>query len=45
MDAYESALSILKKVPVEKQIFGEQEADRLGQLLSGEVKKHLAGAH
>jgi hypothetical protein len=45
MDAYESALSILKKIPVEKEIFAERQADQLGQMLSNEVEKHLAATH
>lgn len=42
--AYENALSILQKVPVEAKIFGEQQADEFGQMLASEVEQHLARA-
>jgi len=43
-DAYESALSILNKVPVEKSIVREPQAAELGKALLAEVEKHRATA-
>lgn len=43
--AYENALSILQKVPVEAKIFGEQQVDEFSQMLASEVEQHLASTH
>lgn len=39
-DAYENALSILKRVPVQSKIFEESQADQFGVELAAEVERH-----
>ncbi|HEY0722177.1 MAG TPA: DUF3037 domain-containing protein [Gammaproteobacteria bacterium] len=41
ISAYESAISILGKIPVDKVIYSEQQADELGDLLAREVAEHM----
>lgn len=41
--AYQNALSILRKVPVEKKIFNEQQVDEFGKILAQEVQRHRDG--
>lgn len=43
-NAYENAISILRKAPVDKTIWSESEADQLGQTLASEVERHMATA-
>lgn len=38
--AYQNALSILQKVPVEKRIFDEQQVDDFGNILAQEIQRH-----
>lgn len=45
MRAYENALRVLGKARVEQTIISETEADRLAQLLAGEVEKHERESH
>lgn len=40
--AFDSALSILRKIPVEKEIFLEQDTDKLADLIAEEVASHEA---
>jgi hypothetical protein len=42
--AFESAISILNKVPVEKVIYREQQADELTERLAKEVKEHYSSS-
>lgn len=41
-DAYDNAISILRKTPVDKTIWQESDADQFGQALAAEVEKHHA---
>lgn len=41
-EAYDNALSILAKAPVEKTVWRESDADKLGQALAAEVQQHEA---
>lgn len=41
--AFDSALSILNKIAIDKQIFLEQDADKLTELIAQEVTSHGAG--
>lgn len=45
LPAFESALSILKKVPVNSRIFQEKNAEDLSHFFEQEVAKHQARAH
>ena len=40
MPAYESAVHILQKAPVEKEVFSESQARMLSDKLAAEVKAH-----
>ncbi len=40
-EAYENAISILGKIPADKVIYREQQADELGDLLAKEVAEHI----
>lgn len=45
LEAYESALSILKKVPAEQEIFQEQQAEELSDSLAQKLADHQGMTH